>query len=266
MTGRETCLGLLKKVVKESTADQTEALLLTEDSSLTRFAQSKIHQHVAERNATAILRVISDKRIAVVTSNVLKASSFKKALDRAILLARVQQPNEEFKSLPEPKAIPEVGTFSESIDRLTPGKKVKMIRNLFSIAKGKGFQASGAFFHGKVELAVVNSLGVEAYQLYSDLFLHLIVGNGKGSGYASFVSRDPDQLNIETLAEEAMQRTSGNDPIQIDPGEYEVILEPYAVSELLSFMGYLGFHALALQEGRSFLCDAMGKKLSLIHI
>ena len=58
MIGRETSLSLLKKVVQESPADQTEAILLTEDSSLTRFAQSTIHQHVAERNGTAILRVV----------------------------------------------------------------------------------------------------------------------------------------------------------------------------------------------------------------
>lgn len=261
MIGRKASLGLLKKVIHESSADQTEILLLTEDSSLTRFAQSTIHQHVAERNGTAILRVVSGKRIAVVTTNILKPSSLRESLQKAISLSRVQQPNEEFKSLPEPEPIPDVDTFSEKIDRLTPGKKVKTIKNLFSLVNAKGFKASGAFSHGKVELAVVNSLGVEAYQLYSDLFFHLIVGNGKGSGYASFVARDPVQLNIESLAEEAMRRISGGEPIQIEPGEYEVILEPYAVSELLSFMGYLGFHALALQEGRSFFCDAMGKKL-----
>jgi predicted Zn-dependent protease len=261
MIGSETSLRLLKKIVHESPADQTEVVILTEDSSLTRFAQSTIHQHVAERNGTAILRVVSDKRIAVVTTNILKPSSLRNSLKKAISLARVQQPNEEFKSLPEPGPIPEVDTFSEKIDRLTPDRKVKTIRNLFSITKGKGLKASGAFSHGKVELAVVNSLGVEAYQLYSDLLFHLIIENAKGSGYASFVSRDPDRLNIESLAEEATRRASGGEPIQVEPGEYEVILEPYAVSELLSFMGYLGFHALALQEGRSFFCDALGKKL-----
>ena len=48
-------------------------------------------------------------------------------------------------------------------------------------------------------MAVVNSLGVEAYQKYSDLFLHMIAENGKNSGYASFVSRDAEQLDIEAL-------------------------------------------------------------------
>ncbi|MGQ9645555.1 MAG: TldD/PmbA family protein [Thermodesulfobacteriota bacterium] len=261
MIGREASLSLLKKIIQESSADQTEIILLTENSSLTRFAQSTIHQHVAERNGTAIIRVVSNKRIAVVTTNKLEPFQLKTALERAISLSRIQQPNEEFKSLPEPKPIPDVDTFSEKIDHLTPEKRVKTIKNLFSLTKAKGFTASGAFSHGRVELAVINSLGMEAYQLYSDLFFHLIVDNGKGTGYASFVSRDPERLNMETLTEEAIRKASRGEPIQIEPGEYEVILEPYAVSELLSFLGYLGFHALALQEGRSFLCSALNTKL-----
>jgi len=261
MMGREACLRLLKKIVQESPVDQTEALLLTEDSSLTRFTRSTIHQHVAEKNGIVILRVISGKRIAVVTTNILKPSSLKDSLQKAISLARDQQPNEEFISLPGREPIPNMDTFSENIDRLTPDKKVKVIKNLFSKVKERGLRASGAFSQGKVELMVVNSLGVEAYQRFSDLFFHLIAENKESSGYASFVSRDPDQLDIEALAEEAIWKASRGEPIQIEPGEYEVILEPYAVSELLSFLGYLGFHALALQEGRSFFCDALGKKM-----
>ena len=261
MVGRKACLGLLKKVVQESSADQTEAIFLTEDSSLTRFADSTIHQHVAERNQTLILRVVLGKRIGVVTTNILQPSSVKNIIQKAISLAKVQHPNEEFISLPEPKPIPEIDTFSININHLTPSSKVKMIQNVFTLVKGKGFGASGAFSNGTVELSVANSLGVEAYQSYSDLFFHLIVKDGESSGYASFVSRDPDQLNIESLTEEAIGKASRGEPIQIESGEYEVILEPYAVNELLSFLGYLGFHALAVQEGRSFFCNEFGKKM-----
>jgi predicted Zn-dependent protease len=261
MIGREAAIRLLKRVIHESPADQTEALLLTEDSSLTRFTQSTIHQHVAETNGTLILRVVIGKRIAVVTTNILKPSSLKGLIQRAISLAKIQKPNEDFISLPGPKPIPEVDTFSKKVSRLTPNKKVKVIKDLFTIVKGRGLQASGAFSQGDVEVTVVNSLGVEAYQRYSDLLLHLIAGDDQGTGYAGFVSRDPDQLNIDSLAREAIEKALRGDPTQIEPGEYEVILEPYAVSELLSFLGYLGFHALAVQEGRSFLCNEFGKKM-----
>ena len=261
MIERESALNLLKKLVQESPADQTEAILLTEDSSLSRFAISAIHQHVAERNQTIVLRVVLGKRIAVVTTNILKPSSVKKSLQKAISLAQVQQPNDEFISLPGPKLLHEVDTFSKNIRRLTSDQKAKMIKGILTMAKGKGLKASGAFSNGEVELAVVNSLGVEAYQKFSDLFLHLLVENEKSSGYASVVARDPDQLDMDALVQEAVRKTTGEEPIQIEPGEYEVILEPYAVSELLSFLGYLGFHALAVQEGRSFFSNRFGEKM-----
>jgi len=261
MIEKESSLRLLKNLVQESPADQTEAILLTEDSSLTRFAGSAIHQHVAEKNQTLILRVVLEKKIAVVTTNIFLPSSVKKSLQKAISLAKVQQPNDEFISLPGPKPLPEIETFSKNISRRTPNQKAKMIKDILTSVKRRGLKASGAFSNGEVELAVVNSLGVEAYQKFSDLFLHLIVENEKSSGYASFVARDPDQLDIESLTQEAISKTSREEPIQFEPGEYEVILEPYAVSELLSFLGYLGFHALAVQEGRSFFSNRFGEKM-----
>src|SRR4030042_2767847 len=261
MIEREPALRLLKKVVQESPADQTEAILLTEDSSLPRFAGSAIHQHVAERNQTVILRVVFGKKIAVVTTNVFLPSSLKKSLRKAISLAKVQQPNDEFISLPGPNPILEIETFSKNRSRLTPNQKVKTVQGLLRRVKEKGCKASGAFSNGEVELAGGNSLGVEAYQKFSDLFLHLVVENEKSSGYASFVARDPDQLDVDSLAQEAMRKISNEEPIQVEPGEYEVILEPYAVSELLSFLGYLGFLALAVQDGRSFFSNRFGEKM-----
>jgi predicted Zn-dependent protease len=261
MIGKEKSIPFLKRIIQESPADQTEALLLTEDSSLTRFAKSAVHQHVAEKNRTLILRVVKDKRIAVLTTNQLNRSSLRDLLRNAISITEVQHPNEDFVSLPTPQSIPEINTFHENIKSLTPNRKVKVINDLFKMVRGKNLQASGSFSNGEVEVAVVNSLGVEAYQRYSDLVFHLIVENDGGSGYAGFVSRDPDQLDIVSLAREAIQKASRGVPAQIEPGEYEVILEPYAVSELLSFLGYLGFHALAVQEGRSFFCNEFGKKL-----
>lgn len=261
MATREDCLRLLKWLVERSPADQTEALLLTEDSSLTRFTRSSVHQHVAEKNETLILRVVKGKRIAVLTNNRLSRSSLKALLQKAVSIAEAQHPNVDFISLPTPRPLPAINTFNKNIDSLTPDRKVRLILDLFKRVKERGLEASGSFSNGKVEVAVVNSLGIEAHQIYSDLVFHLIVQNEQSSGYAGFVSRDPDQLDVASLADEAIEKISKNAPTLIDPGEYEVVLEPYAVSELLSFLGYLGFHALALQEGRSFFCDQFGQKM-----
>jgi predicted Zn-dependent protease len=182
-------------------------------------------------------------------------------MQKAISLAKVQPPNDAFVSLPGPKPLPEINTFFENIRRLTPGRKVKIIQEILTLVQERGFSASGAFSNGEVELVVVNSLGVEAYQRFSDLFLHLIVQNGNDSGYASFISRDLDQLQLESLIKTAVARVQGGAPIRVEPREYEVILGPEAVCELMVSLGYLGFHAQAVQEGRSFFCNEFGKKM-----
>jgi len=261
MPASKNILKTLKKLVEQSPADQTEALLMTEDSSLTRFTPASVHQHVAERNQTLILRVVIGKQVSVVTTNLLQPSSLRTALEEAVSLAGLLPPNPDFLSLPPPRPFAEAKTFHENIRRLTPGKKVKAIQEVMGLAKEKGASVSGAFSHGVVEVAILNSLGVETYQQYSDLGLHLIAQNDHGSGYASFVSRDPDRLQVESLAQSALAKLSTEKPIEIAPGEYEVILEPDAAHEFLAFMGYLGFHAQAVQEGRSFLGNHFGKKL-----
>jgi len=208
----------------------------------------------------AILRAVLGKKIAVVTTNIFQPSSLRRSLRKAISLAKVQQPNDEFISLPGPKYIPEVETFSENISRLTPNQKVRMVKNLLKQVKERRCRASGAFSNGEVELGVVNSLGVEAYQKFSDFFLHVIVENEKSSGYASFVARDPDELDVDALAKEAIGKISKEEPIQIEPGEYEVILEPYAVNELLSFLVIWVFMPLLCKKAEVFSVIILEKR------
>lgn len=261
MVGEKNVLNLLRRIVQDSPADETEALLLTEDSSLTRISHSTVHQHMAQKNRSVVLRVVLGKRVAVATTNLLRPADLKTFLHKALALARAQQPNPEFTSLPPAQPVPPAETFWPQMARLTPAREIRFIREIAGMAQEKGLTISGAFSHGLVEVGLVNSRGLEAYQPYSDLFLNLIMEGEMGSGYAGFVTREPQRLNAASLAAEGSARVAREEPAEVEPGEYEVVLEPYAVRELLVFLGYLGFHALAVQEGRSFFCGRLGEKM-----
>ncbi|HSR12858.1 MAG TPA: hypothetical protein VLS90_15550, partial [Thermodesulfobacteriota bacterium] len=218
MLGQEKALKLLKMLVGRSSADQMEAILMTEDSSLTRFTPDSVHQHVAEVNETLILRVVLGKQIAVVTTNALDARTLKETLEDSMGLARLLPPKHDFVSLPGPRPIAPAKTFFENIRLLTPQKKVGIIRDLSKVVRESGCRVSGAFSHGTVEVSVANSLGVEAYQQYSDIFMHLILQSGAdqdggGSGYAAFASRDCGGFDWEPLAREAVSKARRGSPV-----------------------------------------------------
>ena len=51
------------------------------------------------------------------------------------------------------------------------------------------------------------------------------------------------------MAQEAVDKAlRGVNPRTVEPGEYEVILEPYAVVDMLDFFSYLSFGALPFME------------------
>ena len=69
MLGREKMREIAERVLSLSTADQTEVMIMSEDSGLTRFANSYIHQNVAERNVGLRVRTVVGRRIGVASSN-----------------------------------------------------------------------------------------------------------------------------------------------------------------------------------------------------
>ena len=73
MLGEAKCLELLEAALAACECDQAEATLHLTDNSLTRFADSAIHQNVAERNAKISVRAIVEKRIGCASGNQLGA-------------------------------------------------------------------------------------------------------------------------------------------------------------------------------------------------
>lgn len=68
------------------------------------------------------------------------------------------------------------------------------------------------------------------------------------SGYASRADLDVSRIDAEAAGREAVDRAlHSRQPRDLQPGVYPVFLEAYAVAEMLMFMAYLGFGALAVQ-------------------
>src|SRR5918998_4431274 len=102
MLGAEAFDRIAARVLARSRAAQTEVLVLGTDSALTRFANSTIHQNVAERNAEVRVRAIVGKRSGVATTNDLAESALARVVERAVEAARRQPEDPDLPGLPEP--------------------------------------------------------------------------------------------------------------------------------------------------------------------
>ena len=114
--------------------------------------------------------------------------------------------------------------------------------------------AYGSFATSLESIAVANSNGARAAGTRTTSQLITVsMGPGGGSGYAEAAAVDASTIDAAALGREAAEKARAtSDAVSIEPGDYPVVLEEYAVVDLLDMLGYLGFSALAVQEGRSF--------------
>lgn len=251
------------RVLALSSADQTEVLITTNDEHLTRFAASAIHQNVSEANATVRVRAVFGKKMGVASGNDLSDSALQKVVAAAETVARFQQENPDFHSLPEPQPLQGADGFVEATAACTPEQRAQGVATICSLAQQSGLEAAGAFSTTQEEILVANSLGVSAYHCGTVAHIVTVIMSKTSSGYASATAMDVSDLQPEAVGRVAIDKAlRSQDPTEIEPGAYTVVLEEEAVADMLFMLGYLGFGALAVQEGRSFMNGRFGQKIT----
>lgn len=263
LLGPERMRQIAQRVLSYSHAEQTEVVLMSGETELTRFANSRIHQNVSERNVQVRVRAVSGKKVGVASINDLSNAALRQVTENALQIALLQPENPDFHSLPAPKPLPQVDAFVQATADCTPQQRAEAVSTICKLCRGNGLVASGAFTTSASEIAVSNSLGVFAYAPNTYADLTTVIMSDDSSGYSSMTSLDVREINAEQIAHEAIDKAlRSRNPQAVEPGEYAVILEEYAVDEMISYLAFLGFSALAVQEGRSFMANKFGQPIT----
>ena len=128
------------------------------------------------------------------------------------------------------------------------------MRAVIAAADSAGVRAFGSFSTSVERLAVASSRGIRAAQRRTAAqLLTVATAADGGSGYAEQAGVHVGTIDAAIVGREAAEkaRASAN-PVAAEPGDWSVVLEEYAVVDLLSMLAYMGFSALAVQEERSF--------------
>ncbi len=252
----------LEEALSSSDADQTEALAIAHDGALTRFSSSYIHQNVAERNVHLSIRTVLDKKTGYASTNRLDNHSVRQTVKTALAIAKQRPQDPDFRSLPKPSGSPIAESYNPATADFSPQARAEAVKMVVEKANTSGLSAAGSFSNEAAILGVANSLGIRSIQPLTQASFSTVISSLSSSGFAGFVSRNVDELNAEELAGEAIKKAlESRDPVTIEPGRYTAILEEEAVAQLLSFLGFIGFGALAFQEQRSFLYGKLGQKI-----
>jgi len=258
---RQRANEIFDKVLKYSTADETEATVSATNYALTRFANNTIHQNVTEENLSLSVRLVSEGRMARVGTNKLDEASIRQLCEDALILTRLQPPDPELLRMPGPQTYRAVArSFSETAE-LTPQARAEAVAKVVVAAEADHLTTAGVFASGSSAYALFNSRGMQAFHEETTSEFSVTMMNETGSGWAKKTAPYWPEIEPLELADRARQKAlASQEPKEIAPGRYTVILEPAAMLDLLGFM-ILDFSGLAVHEQRSCLTGRVGQKV-----
>jgi PmbA protein len=252
---------IFEKVLKYSTADETEVMISSTVHALTRFANNTIHQNVAEEAGSLSVRLVSEGRMARASTNKFDEASIRQLCEDALVLARLQPPDPDLLPMPGPQTYRAVDRFFNETAQLTPQTRAEMVARVVARAEQDHLTAAGVFSSGSSAYALLNSRGMQTFHEETIAEFSVTMMSDTSSGWAKKTAPYWMELEPPELAERAARKAlASREPREIAPGRYTVILEPAAMLDLLGFM-VLDFSGLAVHEQRSCITGRVGQKV-----
>lgn len=254
-------LKIAEDVIKASVAEVVEGAIFHSESDNARFMESKVHQYNHLDNLVLVIRVRFGKKAGIITTNNVRKDGIIDAVKKAeeIALNAKEDPY-----IPDPENEKSIHSNLVDIAVAEHGseEKARLLNRLFT--EFENFYFYGSFRTSINNVLVFNNFGLRARQSFTALHLNLLLEDrdDRDTFWIQFSSPDLDSFNYSVLSERIQNFLKMEYPdAGLKPGRYRVILSPYAVAEVLSFMQYIGFSAKALYDGISFLKDSRNKKV-----
>ncbi|MDG4835020.1 metallopeptidase TldD-related protein [Micromonospora sp. WMMD967] len=232
-------------------AAQADAVVTRADLALTRFANSAIHQNVAESTVGVRLRLHVDGRTAAGSGSVVTTDGLRALVERTLAAARLCPPDPGWPGLTAPTPVPDAPPVDEATAYAEPDQRADRV-GAFVAAAG-GLSTAGYCRTAHRSSAYANSAGHTGAGRSAEAAMDGIARRDGADGVAR---RSADRLSdldgAELGAHAAAKAQAAADPVELPPGRYEVVFEPAAVADLLQNLSWYGFNGKRYAERQSF--------------
>jgi len=258
---REMAQSLIEKVTKMSKADDIQVNVNSGYQADVRFAANQMSTSGGVVNGTISVTSTFGKKHATAVTNDVTDDALQRTVTQSESLAKL--------SPDDPEVMPPLGAqtylpvngYFESTANLTAADRARAALTALEPARKAGdLKAAGFIVVNAGANAVGNRNGLFAYNRSTNANYTLTVrtDDGTGSGWAGAEHPDWKQIDFAGMASRAIDKARlSRNPVAIEPGRYEVILEPQAVGDLVQLMGF-ALNARTADEGRSAFAKAGG--------
>ena len=222
------------------------------EQALTRFANSVIHQNVAEDVTTVRVRLHHGGRTTTAAATIVGDDDLRALVDRVAAAVAIVPLDPAWPGLAPPAPAAAVAPPDPATADAAPAARADIVRAFVDGAGG--LETAGFCRTDHWTGAFANSAGQAVSGEAAECGLSGIARGDGADGVARHAPRHLADLDGAALgARAAAKARAGRDPVELPPGRYEVVLEPTAVADVLESLATAGFNGKAVDERQSFV-------------
>jgi predicted Zn-dependent protease len=247
------CRELCSRILGFAKADHTRVNIESGIHGFTRCAINRVTTAGATENTTVRLTSVFGKRVASISTNRLDDVSLERAVRDCEALAKISPENPEYMPELGPQKYADIDGYYTSTGDLTTEARARAASLGIKAADSSKAIASSFIDVSAGSVAIATSNGLFAHNSNTSVAYTLTARteDGLSSGWAGDEGADWNTIESDRIAEDAVRKCrQWQKKTALDPGKYEVVLEPTAVGMLMQRMMF-EFDARQADEGRS---------------
>jgi predicted Zn-dependent protease len=267
MTGDEL-LALCKESLARAGEAHAEVFATHRARGCARFAGGELGQHMDLEEPMAVVRVAVGGRVAETQTSKLDTVSIAAAIAEAAKLAPLLPETEGFPGFaPAGEETSRARRFEEDTAKATPEQRAELLSPVLAKVRAAGLVAAGMLETSVGAAAVATTEGCA--RSHTDTTASFRVwaletpGAGGAAGYGGHMHKSVSALAIERETERAVRMCAlGRNPMSLEAGRYDVVMEPPAISDLLEWLSLIAFGAPEVEQGGSPFSNRMNERIT----
>ncbi len=261
---RDAAQQIVERVLRRSQADGASVVLQSGREANIRFADNQMSTSGVTVNTTVRVQSVFGRRKASVVTNDLSDDGLRRAVEQSEAIARLAPEDPEYMGELSAQQYAAVNAWFDSTAELSAEDRARAAMTALGPARAsRDLTVAGFLVTTASATAIGNSAGLFAYHRSTNANYTLTArtNDGTGSGWAAADENDWTKINLERVAEQAIEKARrSRNPVAIEPGRYTVVFEPEATANMISLIGG-ALQARAADEGRSAFAKANGTKV-----
>jgi predicted Zn-dependent protease len=228
-----------------------------------RFYQSQTNYNISKDNCNIGCSLYKDKKQFSFGIDSPDPQKIDNALAEALNIIDSLPDDPDFVDVEDDQRLAPQRQLSNNIEAISLERKTDILSSLAKSAAEHDFELYGTFICNYYKSRLINSNGLDKSSKSSPIYLEVKAVHNKSqiTVLETFGGEDFKYFEIESFRAALMAKilNASNPVVDVEPGEYEVILAPRCLAEFAQYLCY-GMSASALDQHSSFFEDKLNTR------